>query len=341
MKKLFIIITLLILSIFVLPVSTKAYDFVALDIINEYNIKVDPKSDGSLDIRYHINWTVLDDELEGPLTWVKIGVANKHVKNIKSLSDDVIDSIRYYDDDGSYIRIDFKETYYKNQTVDFSFSINQSRIFTLNGDKTIVEYKFIPGWFPDSKVTKITIDWKDNANLKFVTGEVIDGYYHTEDSLDFDGKVAVEFAYDRSVFPDLNPKKDYISYEDESFIVGLMVVIVIVVIVIAIVVIVKIAENESNDGYDCNSGFSGSYYWYYQYYMPMHRRMGYNKHGQSIAPSRPSVIEAKSMGGHSTGGSSCACACACACAGGGRAGCSRKDFYKNPDLEKIKEALDK
>lgn len=27
--------------------------------------------------------------------------------------------------------------------------------------------------------------------------------------------------------------------------------------------------------------------------------------------------------------SSCACACACACAGGGRAGCTAKDFYKN------------
>ena len=27
---------------------------------------------------------------------------------------------------------------------------------------------------------------------------------------------------------------------------------------------------------------------------------------------------------------SCACACACACAGGGRAGCSKKDFYPGP-----------
>ena len=30
--------------------------------------------------------------------------------------------------------------------------------------------------------------------------------------------------------------------------------------------------------------------------------------------------------------SSCACACACACAGGGRAGCTTKDFY-NTDLK--------
>ena len=32
-------------------------------------------------------------------------------------------------------------------------------------------------------------------------------------------------------------------------------------------------------------------------------------------------------GGFGGGGGGCACACACACAGGGRAGCSRKDFY--------------
>ena len=32
-------------------------------------------------------------------------------------------------------------------------------------------------------------------------------------------------------------------------------------------------------------------------------------------------------GGGFGGGGGCACACACACAGGGRAGCSKKDFY--------------
>ncbi len=38
-------------------------------------------------------------------------------------------------------------------------------------------------------------------------------------------------------------------------------------------------------------------------------------------------------GGHSScAHSSCACACACACAGGGRAGCTMKDFY-NTDLK--------
>lgn len=55
----------------------------------------------------------------------------------------------------------------------------------------------------------------------------------------------------------------------------------------------------------------------------MHR--GVNRKGEVINRNPAS---SRSGGG---GGSSCACACACACAGGGRAGCSRKDFY-NPNL---------
>ncbi len=43
---------------------------------------------------------------------------------------------------------------------------------------------------------------------------------------------------------------------------------------------------------------------------------------------KPSYSGGGSRGGHSScAHSSCACACACACAGGGRAGCTTKDFY--------------
>ncbi|MDO4187695.1 MAG: hypothetical protein Q4D29_01780 [Lachnospiraceae bacterium] len=47
-------------------------------------------------------------------------------------------------------------------------------------------------------------------------------------------------------------------------------------------------------------------------------------------PRSSSSSSFRSSGSHhsSCAHSSCACACACACAGGGRAGCSTKDFYK-------------
>ncbi|MBP5343204.1 hypothetical protein J6Y73_04690 [bacterium] len=341
MKKLLIILFLLLFTSLLLPVSIKADEpSYVLDIINEYNITIDPLSDGTLNIKYHINWTVLDDEIEGPLTWVKIGTANKHIKNLKNLSEDVVEKIRYYDDSGSFVRVDFIKEYYKGETVDFTFSINQSRIFTLADDGKRVEYGFIPGWFPDSKVTSITIDWKAGDGEIITTGDLIDGYYHTSSSLNFNETIQVSYAYNRDVFPELDPKKDYISYEDEAAFIGFIIVFVIVAAIVVVVIIVKIAEEKSNDGYDANSGFSGHYYWYYPYYMPRHRRMGYNRLGKSISDSRPTVI-AKKEAMKSSSGSSCACACACACAGGGRAGCSRKDFYEAHNLEKIKESLNK
>lgn len=47
-----------------------------------------------------------------------------------------------------------------------------------------------------------------------------------------------------------------------------------------------------------------------------------------------------SSSSHSSSHHSCACACACACAGGGRAGCSTKDFYNtNLREEQIRKAV--
>ena len=70
-------------------------------------------------------------------------------------------------------------------------------------------------------------------------------------------------------------------------------------------------------------GFIGRRYYghFLMRYGRSHRGKGYHGNGSVIArPNPPS-----SSGGSSGGGFSCACACACA--GGGRAGCSKKDFY--------------
>ncbi|MBO4914716.1 MAG: hypothetical protein J5449_05860, partial [Oscillospiraceae bacterium] len=48
-------------------------------------------------------------------------------------------------------------------------------------------------------------------------------------------------------------------------------------------------------------------------------------HVTHITMPRSAVTTTRGSGGCAH--SSCACACACACAGGGRAGCSVKDFY--------------
>ena len=70
------------------------------------------------------------------------------------------------------------------------------------------------------------------------------------------------------------------------------------------------------------------YYYYHHYYSS-----GVNSKGVVI-------VNPNSSGSGVSGGSSCACACACA--GGGRAGCSRKDFnHHSIDITKVKDRLNK
>ena len=66
--RLFKIIFLTIIIAFLFIPNLKAK---ALDEIQNYTIKVDPRQDGTLDMKYHIEWRVLDSTTEGPLSWYK------------------------------------------------------------------------------------------------------------------------------------------------------------------------------------------------------------------------------------------------------------------------------
>ena len=95
-----------------------------LDEIQDYTIQVDMRTDGTLDIKYHIEWKVLDDTSDGPLSWVKIGIPNKHVDEIESHTDN-IKKIEYNKQDGrTYVYVYFDRDYHKNETINFDFSIH-------------------------------------------------------------------------------------------------------------------------------------------------------------------------------------------------------------------------
>ena len=47
-----------------------------LDEMTDYRVHVTPQDDGSLEITYSYEWKVLNDSKEGPLSWVKLGMAN-------------------------------------------------------------------------------------------------------------------------------------------------------------------------------------------------------------------------------------------------------------------------
>ena len=153
-------IGLLFILVFILLIPNLSFAK-DLDRINEYNITVDPRKNGTLDMVYAIKWEVLDSDSEGPLEWVKIGIPNSHVDSIKAISNN-IKSAKYYEDNGSYVRIDFKDKYYKGNVVEFSFSLHQDYMYELKNEKCVFE--FIPGWFDDIKVKKINVFW-NNENV--------------------------------------------------------------------------------------------------------------------------------------------------------------------------------
>ncbi len=281
------------------------YNMSHLDQIEEYTIKVVPQNDGTLDIIYHIRWRVLNDQKEGPLTWVKIGIPNSHVEKIVSDSAHIKD-IRYYSSGGDYVRIDFLNKYLAGQSVDIDFSIHQSYMYTIDKEKNECIYNFTPGWFDEIDVDKITIYWKSN-DVKMSTTQSTEGEYLVwTKSLKAGEKLSITVKYDLNTFT-LDENKQATSG------VNGWVVIAIVTAAIIIVLIIILLVDHFGGSYHSGSGFGGGHHMYI--------------HHSSCARSSCACVTS--------------CACACACAGGGRAGCSKKDFYskKYANIKDIREAL--
>ena len=154
------ILMLLIAAVLLFAGDRRAKAAGDLDEILDYTITVDLNPDGTLNMVYHIEWKVLDDDSEGPLTWVQIGVPNKHYSDYKALTD-TIKSIKSYNNGGeTKLRIDFDKMYYEGEVVTFEFSFTQDYMYQMNyltEGETV--YEFTPGWFNDLYVDKLTIRW--------------------------------------------------------------------------------------------------------------------------------------------------------------------------------------
>lgn len=307
-----------------------------LDQINKYYITVDPRTDGTLDISYHIEWEVLDSTSEGPLTWIIIGIPNSNVDSIKT-SSKIIRSATYYGDimGGSYVRIDFKKSYYKGDIITFDFSIHQKYMYNISGSQCI--YTFTPGWFDDIVVKDIMVYW-NAKNIKSSSAQETnsDNYLVWSAQLAKGAKLKTQVIYDVTAFATLNEDEQMSRVNS----VGLFnnigadadpstVMVGILIITVVLVCFAFMSIGVSGGRYSSHSGYAygkRDYYDEYTYYHTHHHRR-----------TPPNY---RSHGGHS--GSSCvsSCACACACAGGGRAGCSKKDFYgTNLRTRNIKRVL--
>lgn len=320
MKKIIslLFITIIFLSFIVaIPKETKAYG--DLDYIELYEIYVDPvKEDGSLDIRFNIEWRVLDSISDGPLTWVKIGIPNKFVRDLVIISSS-IDDMYYYSDSGSYIRLDLDRSYNAGELVHLEFKYNQYRMYQVFGDTILYDYN--PGYFEDIKVKECNLYWnKSGVKNIWQSYEELNDYYKWSTSLSYSEVIKVDVNYDISYFNKIDEKLDY----SDSYMVtkDYLFMIFVILLFLAAFLLPPIIAYLKGDPYMRNRGFVRSYY-PYRYY----------RSGVNTVDRKGAVIVNPSNGTHSGSGGGCACACACACAGGGRAGCSKKDFYK--DKKKI------
>lgn len=272
-----------------------------LDEILNYDLTVNMRADGTMDIKYSIRWKVLDDASEGPLEWVKIGCPNKHVDQITALSDN-IKKIGYMSKDGgSYIKVTFDREYHAGEIIQFDYSIHQAYMYTIEKDEHLCRYSFTPGWFEEIAVESITIRWNADNVIESNATASEDGYLIWKDSLAMGERLNASVKYNLDVF-DTDEDQQYT--EGDNGIIKKIIIAMVVIFIIALIIFIIC----SDDDYDSGSGFYGGGHTTYIH--------------------------------HSSCVSSCvSCACACACAGGGRAGCSMKDFYhtnlKTAKLEKV------
>jgi hypothetical protein len=298
MKKLF---TLLLLALVLNSLVCTALALKPLDEIQNYEISVSPRNDGTLDIAYHLEWKVLDDIQEGPLTWVKIGIANEHADELKAQSS-AIRSIKLLSDNGQYVRLDLSREYHAGETAELQFSLHQKYMLTLEKDKKACSFTFTPGWFDEISTLSMKLLWIKGASTYSNADREDDNLLIWNASPGPGEKLTAIVQYPINAFQigsNTEKKEDNGTGGEPAVIfVGLIPF-----------VIFFIWLSRKGGGYRGGFGHGPRIY------------AGNVHHSCACACA-------------------CGCACACACAGGGRAGCSAKHFYQPAlSVEELQKAL--
>ena len=326
-----------------------------MDYIRNYVVTVDPREDGSADITYDIDWQVIDGDKTDYLSWVKIGLANSSVDELTPLTDTISD-LQYTSDGGSYAKVVFARRYYSPEVaaqnggesrVRFAFSVHQSHLFSLNSDGTAT-FEFTPGWFDDLVVEHMQVRWRSGDGFVADNTSEEDGYLIWDFGPMGHGQsanihVTVPVTTAETFDPDA--QLTAADYDDGGMTADEMIGILTVVIgllIFAAALIIVVGSMTPDWGGGFGSGLDpDDWFWYTNGVHTIHVARtapppkGYTR---TDPPKNYHTGGGSSRGGgvgrHNSGcASSCACACAsscacaCACAGGGRAGCTAKDFY--------------
>lgn len=289
------------------------------DRIDNYEVYVEPQSDGTLNIEYKIKWTPLDTR--EPLSWIYIGVPNPNYSIIEY--SDNIDNIERYDDANGqcHMDVEFKKHYYAFEDFEFSIKINQgSMLCEQDGQKF---YELVPCWFNLVSVKSYSFNWKNSDSISYsnATGEK-DGYLNWSGSME-EG----EYRLLRVNYKEFNaPTTFYKEFDDSGVGSALdedrLTLIFVLLLVVCFCIIAIVHSLDCFVSYYRGRGFFRGY----GHHIYIYGRK--NKHYEEEASKHIST----SHGGRGHSGGGCACACACACAGGGRAGCSQKDTAASSQL---------
>ena len=323
-----------------------------LDYIPDYFVTVDLRA---ADIVYDITWQVIGGDQTDYLSWVKIGLPNAHAEDLTPLTDTISD-LQYTGDGGSYAKVVFARRYYSPEVavqnggesrVRFAFSVHQSHLFTLNDDGTAT-FEFTPGWFDDLVVEHMQVRWRSGDGFVADNSSEEDGYLIWEFGPMGHGQsanihVTVPVTTAETFDPDA--QLTAADYDDGGMtadeVIGILTVVIgLLIFAAALIIIVGSMTPDWGGGF--GSGLDpDDWFWYTNGVHTIHVARtapppkGYTR---TDPPKNYHTGGGSSRGGgvgrHNSGcASSCACACAsscacaCACAGGGRAGCTAKDFY--------------
>lgn len=326
-----------------------------LDYIPDYFVTVDLREDGSADIVYDITWQVIGGDQTDYLSWVKIGLPNAYAEDLTPLTDTISD-LQYTGDGGSYAKVVFARRYYSPKVaaqnggesrVRFAFSVHQSHLFSLNSDGTAT-FEFTPGWFDDLVVEHMQVRWRSGDGFVADNTSEEDGYLIWDFGPMGHGQSAnIHVTVPVTTVETFDPDAQLTAadYDDGGMTADEMIGILTVVIgllIFAAALIIVVGSMTPDWGGGFGSGLDpDDWFWYTNGVHTIHLARtapppkGYTR---TDPPKNYHTGGGSSRGGgvgrHNSGcASSCACACAsscacaCACAGGGRAGCTAKDFY--------------
>lgn len=320
MRKFIKVLLLLILMLFISNINVKSFQ--PLYEIELYETIIKTRKNGTLDVRINMESVVLDSTTNGPLNIIEIKVHNKYVDEIIPISNN-IDDIKYKTKmfKGTFIEIYLDRSYETSEKISISFSYHQSKMYNLYNE--YCDYDYYPITYEGILIKKAIVKWDKEKVMYSNANKEDESYFIWEKSLNNSGNMRIIIRYSQNSFIGLNSKMEY---TDSSFKINKLLLLFLGVALVVVVTIGCIfLFRRMIDPYKDNRGFST---YCGELNSPRYKRRGTQIRGLGNVGRNPRYPAGGASAGHVSHSKGFSCACACAGGGMGRAGCSKKDFYK-------------